>query len=94
MKMVWSTSTEEFRPDCCAILFIRTSTTGDVMLIVSFFRNDKEDIEGLMAALAAEFPQITSLMYVVNEKRQRHDYGSGKFWFTQGKIIFWKKWKV
>ena len=49
-------------------IIIRTSTTGDVMLIVSFFRNDKEDIEGLMAALAAEFPQITSLMYVVNEK--------------------------
>ncbi len=49
-------------------IIIRTSTTGDVMLIVSFFRNDKEDIENLMAALAAEFPQITSLMYVVNEK--------------------------
>lgn len=49
-------------------IIIRTSTTGDVMLIVSFFRNDKEDIENLMAALAADFPQITSLMYVVNEK--------------------------
>jgi len=49
-------------------IIIRTSTTGDVMLIVSFFRNDNEDIEGLMAALAEEFPQITSLMYVVNEK--------------------------
>ncbi|MBL7965478.1 MAG: 23S rRNA (uracil(1939)-C(5))-methyltransferase RlmD, partial [Prolixibacteraceae bacterium] len=43
-------------------------TTGEVMLIVSFFRNDREDIESLMAALAAEFPQISSLMYVINEK--------------------------
>lgn len=49
-------------------IIIRTSTTGDVMLIVSFFRNNKEDIENLMAALAEEFPQITSLMYVINEK--------------------------
>lgn len=49
-------------------IIIRTSTTGEVMLIVSFFRNDQEDIESLMAALAAEFPQITSLMYVINEK--------------------------
>lgn len=49
-------------------IIIRTSTTGEVMLIVSFFRNDQEDIESLMAALAAEFPQISSLMYVVNEK--------------------------
>lgn len=49
-------------------IIIRTSTTGEVMLIVSFFRNDREDIESLMAALAAEFPQITSLMYVINEK--------------------------
>jgi 23S rRNA (uracil1939-C5)-methyltransferase len=49
-------------------IIIRTSTTGDVMLIVSFFRNDEEDIENLLAALAAEFPQITSLMYVINEK--------------------------
>lgn len=49
-------------------IIIRTSTTGEVMLIVSFFRNDQEDIESLMAALASEFPQITSLMYVINEK--------------------------
>lgn len=49
-------------------IIIRTSTTGDVMLIVSFFRNDEEDIEHLMVALSEEFPQITSLMYVINEK--------------------------
>jgi 23S rRNA (uracil1939-C5)-methyltransferase len=49
-------------------IIIRTSTTGEVMLIVSFFRNDSEDIESLLAALAEEFPQITSLMYVINEK--------------------------
>ncbi len=49
-------------------IIIRTSTTGETMLIVSFFRNDGEDIENLLAAIAAEFPQITALMYVINEK--------------------------
>lgn len=49
-------------------IIIRTSTTGDVMLIVSFFREEKESREKLLGAIAAEFPQITSLMYVINEK--------------------------
>ena len=49
-------------------IIVRTSTTGDVMLIVCFFAEQKENREGLMAAIAAEFPQITSLMYVINGK--------------------------
>ena len=49
-------------------IIIRTSSTGDVMLIVSFFREETENRENLLAALAAAFPQITSLMYVINEK--------------------------
>lgn len=49
-------------------IIIRTSTTGDVMLIVSFFREEKENCEKLLAAIAEEFQQITSLMYVINEK--------------------------
>lgn len=49
-------------------IIIRTSTTGDVMLIVCFFSEQKENREKLLAAIAAQFPQITSLMYVINEK--------------------------
>jgi 23S rRNA (uracil1939-C5)-methyltransferase len=49
-------------------IIIRTSTTGDLMLIVCFFSEQKENRENLLAAIAAEFPQITSLMYVINEK--------------------------
>jgi 23S rRNA (uracil1939-C5)-methyltransferase len=49
-------------------IIIRTSTTGDVMLIVCFFREEAENREKLLAALAEAFPQITSLMYVINEK--------------------------
>jgi 23S rRNA (uracil1939-C5)-methyltransferase len=49
-------------------IIVRTSTTGDVMLIVCFFSEQQENREALLAAIAAEFPQITSLMYVINEK--------------------------
>jgi len=49
-------------------IIVRSSTTGDLMLIVCFFRDEKEKREKLMNAIAAEFPQITSLMYVINEK--------------------------
>ncbi len=49
-------------------LIIRTATSGDVMVIVVFGENRKEDIEELLRAVAAAFPQITSLQYVVNTK--------------------------
>lgn len=50
-------------------LIIRTATTGDLMVIVQFFYNDKKAIEGIMNFLKNEFPEITSLLYIVNEKK-------------------------
>ena len=47
---------------------IRTSTTGEVMVIVVFARPEREKMERLLDHLAGRFPEITSLMYVVNEK--------------------------
>ncbi len=49
-------------------IIIRTSSTGDIMLIVVFGADDTERIEALMGQMAEVFPQITSLMYVVNTK--------------------------
>ncbi len=49
-------------------LMVRIASTGEVMLIVVFAQDDKEKIEDVMSAVAAEFPQITSLLYVVNQK--------------------------
>lgn len=49
-------------------IIIRTSSTGEVMVIVSFFHEDKEKREALLDMLAERFPEITSLMYVINEK--------------------------
>ena len=49
-------------------LIIRTSTNGELMVIVSFFTDDKQKREGLLQMLAERFPEISSLMYVINQK--------------------------
>jgi 23S rRNA (uracil1939-C5)-methyltransferase len=49
-------------------IIIRTSTTGEVMLIVVFYEDDKEKTNALLNRLAERFPEITSLLYVINRK--------------------------
>jgi len=49
-------------------LMLRTSSTGDVMVLIQFFYEDKEKRELLLDAIHSEFPDITSLLYVVNSK--------------------------
>ena len=50
-------------------IVIRNSLEGNVMVIVVFFYDDVEKRIGLLDFLASEFPQITSLMFVINSKR-------------------------
>ncbi|MGQ0828255.1 MAG: 23S rRNA (uracil(1939)-C(5))-methyltransferase RlmD [Bacteroidota bacterium] len=50
-------------------IIIRSTSTGEWMLIVSFHYDDKEVIEKLLNHLSTTFPQITSLQYVINTKR-------------------------
>jgi 23S rRNA (uracil1939-C5)-methyltransferase len=63
-------------------IIVRTSTTGDVMLIVCFFRDETENREKLLKAIAGKFPMITSLMYVIN--------GKGNDTITDQEIIVYK----
>ncbi len=49
-------------------LMIRTSTTGDLMVLVQFFKEEKQNREMLLNFLVEEFPEITSLQYVINSK--------------------------
>jgi 23S rRNA (uracil1939-C5)-methyltransferase len=49
-------------------LIIRTSTTGELMVIAVFFYEDRERREALLSHLAAQFPEITSLLYIINGK--------------------------
>ena len=50
-------------------LMIRTASTGELMVLLQFFENDKNSIELMMNFLADRFPQITSLQYVINQKQ-------------------------
>ncbi len=49
-------------------LMMRILDTGQVMVVMSVGEDDKDKIRVLMEAVAAEFPEITSLNYVVNLK--------------------------
>nr|WP_321357909.1 23S rRNA (uracil(1939)-C(5))-methyltransferase RlmD [uncultured Draconibacterium sp.] len=49
-------------------LIIRTTSTGELMVIVSFFYEDEPARKQLLEAVKNEFPAITSLMYVINTK--------------------------
>jgi len=49
-------------------LILRNNAKGEWMVIVVFAQDNKDQIEGLMSALVAKFPQIVSLYYVVNKK--------------------------
>jgi 23S rRNA (uracil1939-C5)-methyltransferase len=50
-------------------LIIRNTSDGKLMVIVVFFLDEKKRREGLLDFLASEFPSITSLMYVINTKK-------------------------
>lgn len=49
-------------------LMIRTASTGETMAVVVFGEDDREKINALMDAIREKFPEITSLLYVINLK--------------------------
>ncbi|MCD4695688.1 MAG: 23S rRNA (uracil(1939)-C(5))-methyltransferase RlmD [Bacteroidales bacterium] len=50
-------------------VLIRNTTTGDLMVILVVRTNDEPVIFSILEHLADKFPEITSLMYVVNAKK-------------------------
>jgi 23S rRNA (uracil1939-C5)-methyltransferase len=49
-------------------LMIRTSSTGEIMVLIQLFADEKEKRDLLLDHLAQKFPEITSLQYVINSK--------------------------
>ena len=49
-------------------LMIRTASTGEIMVLIQFFEEQKENRELILNFLSQRFPEITSLQYVINEK--------------------------
>ena len=50
------------------MIMVRTASTGEKMLVVVFGENDRAAIDDVMGAVRDRFPQLTSLLYVVNTK--------------------------
>jgi 23S rRNA (uracil1939-C5)-methyltransferase len=50
-------------------LIIRSSSKGDLMVILVFHKQIMEKIEAIMEHLNTTFPEITSLIYMINEKK-------------------------
>lgn len=49
-------------------LMVRTASTGEKMAVMVFGEDNPEQIKVLLDAVRAEFPEITSLLYVINLK--------------------------
>ncbi len=50
-------------------LMVRTTSTGQLLVLFSFFENDEQKINALLSYVVEKFPTISSLQYVVNAKR-------------------------
>ena len=50
-------------------LIIRTSSTGELMVIVVFAYVEKEQIKGMMEFISNEFKNLKSLLYIINQKK-------------------------
>ncbi|MFT7238169.1 MAG: 23S rRNA (uracil1939-C5)-methyltransferase [Cyclobacteriaceae bacterium] len=55
-------------------LIIRNSILDDVMVLVQFFDRDQKAIDLVMAYLSDNFPKITALHYVINQKGNESIY--------------------
>ena len=49
-------------------MMIRTSSIGEIMVLIQFFKEDIEKRELLLEHLKDSFPEITSMQYVINGK--------------------------
>jgi 23S rRNA (uracil1939-C5)-methyltransferase len=69
-------------------MMLRTSTTGDLMVMIQFFKEDKEKRELLLNFLGSTFPEITSLQYVINGKANDTIYDQDVILFKGEDHIF------
>jgi 23S rRNA (uracil1939-C5)-methyltransferase len=69
-------------------LIIRTSSTGEIMVLIQFFEEHKEHRELLLNHLKITFPEITSLLYVINSKANDTIYDQEVICFAGRDHIF------
>ena len=49
-------------------LMLRTTLSGELMVVIQFFHEDKAAQTGLLTYLKETFPEITSLQFIINKK--------------------------
>jgi 23S rRNA (uracil1939-C5)-methyltransferase len=49
-------------------LMLRTASTGELMVVLQCYQDNKEKREALLDSISENFPEITSLQYVINNK--------------------------
>ncbi|WP_400072810.1 23S rRNA (uracil(1939)-C(5))-methyltransferase RlmD [Zobellia russellii] len=69
-------------------LMIRTASTGELMVMIQFYENDKAKRELLLNHLRETFPEITSLLYVINQKQNDTIYDQEIVCFSGRDHIF------
>ena len=69
-------------------LMIRTASTGEIMVLFQFFEDKKVERELLLNHLKQVFPEITSLLYVINPKQNDTIYDQEVVCFSGRDHIF------
>ena len=67
---------------------IRTASTGEIMVLIQFYKDEKEQRELLLDYIAETFPEITSLQYVINDKGNDTIYDQDVICYTGRDHIF------
>ena len=69
-------------------LMIRTSSLGEIMVLIQFYEHDEKSRELLLKHLKETFPEITSLLFVVNQKQNDTIYDQDIHCFTRRDHIY------
>ncbi|HEB62184.1 MAG TPA: 23S rRNA (uracil(1939)-C(5))-methyltransferase RlmD [Bacteroidetes bacterium] len=77
-------------------LLLRVFTTGETMVILSFYKEEEAKRKAYLDQLIAKFPQITSLYYCINPKKNDyimdlemiHYHGAKKIKERLGEVVF------
>ncbi len=69
-------------------LMLRTASTGEIMLLIQFYEDNKAQREMLLSHLEEKFPEIVSLLYVINPKQNDTIYDQKVICFAGRDHIF------
>ncbi|NNL08006.1 MAG: 23S rRNA (uracil(1939)-C(5))-methyltransferase RlmD [Croceitalea sp.] len=69
-------------------MIIRTSSTGEIMVVVQFYEDNEPKRNLLLEYINQQFPEITSLQYVVNQKQNDTIYDQNVICYAGRDHIF------